>query len=760
MIKKIFLTLVILLAVLSLALVIFLLTFDLNHYRTFVEKLASNTLGKTVKIKSLSTKLSLIPTINVDGVEILDPAQPEPLLNVPHLEAIVELTPLVHGQITVQKIVVSDAAFTWNQDNVKNTTKNEKKEEKPDQNQTTENTPAKKEAKKVDTGDSKLWIELVSINNVNCKIGKEKPYEFAISDFSLKELSKFSFDVVYDKKKINISSNFGSILDLFSKKNLPVDLTLKQGKNVLKINGKIDDLPNLKKMHFQINANIANLSDFLKSWKIQHKKIPTLATTLKTSVSGDLEKMDLTNAVLTIGKEDFKVNLKGALKQLTKNFETDLTATVVLKESSLSQLWEIEPFELNSKIIAQKTKVTFSDIQLNANKSDGKGVISIDWGKQPLFIQSNLESTYFDIADILKPSKKAADDQPKASDKKKNFVLSTEKLPFDMLSKIDADITMNIAHLKFSNEISDYASLKGSVQIKKGELKSPFQVGLLGGTTKGEFKVNSNKKNLNLSLDSSGLQLDKIKALAKDIQGTTANINLNLKGKGNSLHDIAGSASGQLVVELTSGQIINKWFNTLPTTLNVIKGRNNSISFSTSDQKTDLLCGAANITIKDGIATSKDKIALETDTLNFIVSGEINLKKETLDLSMLPSVSQTRGMANGLLSVAQSIKLTGGWKSIETKTDVGGIASNLLKAAEKKLTGEKSASTAAMSLCKNVLGRPLTQTKTTPKSTESAAKTEQKAVPATQKKQPNLKQQLIQSLSQALTDQIAPTKKQ
>ena len=749
MIKKIFTVLLILFVILAVGIFIFLLTFDLNHYRHFVENLASNTLGRTVKIKSLSTKLSLVPTISVEGVEIIDPAQKEPLLNIPQLEAVVELTPLIHGQITVQKIVVSDASFIWNQDKIKDATKNE----------TSKNTPAKKEVKKVDTGDSKLWIELISINNVNCKIGKEKPYEFKISNFSLKELSKFSFDIVYEKKKINISGNLGSILELLSKNNLPVDLTLKQGKNVLKINGKIDDLPNWRKMHFQINASVTSLSDFLKSWNIQHKKIPTSGVSLKTSINGDLKKMDLTNAVLTLGKEELKLTIKGSLKELTKNFETDLTANLILKQSDLNQLWEIKPFELSTNIVAKKTGVTFSDMQLNANKSDGKGTVIIDWNKKPIFIQSNLESTYFDVYDIWEPSKKTTNEQSQKTSNKqeKQFILSTEKLPFDKLKQVETDIKVNIAHLKFSNEISDYASVKGTVQIKKGKLTSPFQINILGGTTKGEFKINSENKNLNLDLDSSGLQPDKIKALSKDIRGTTANINLKLKGKGDSLHSIASTANGQLIAELTSGEIINKWFNSLPTTLNMIKGRSNSISFSTSDQKTDLLCGAANITFKNGIATSDKKIALETDTLNFIVNGQINFKNETLDLSMIPSVNQTRGMANDLLNIAQSVKLTGPWKKIETKTDVGNIVSGLAKVAGKKLSnGKNTANSEATNLCQSVLGRPLTKTKTNKTTPSTTQKKTAQTTPTNQKT--DLKQQLIQSLSQALTNQVTPKK--
>ena len=238
--------------------------------------------------------------------------------------------------------------------------------------------------------------------------------------------------------------------------------------------------------------------------------------------------------------------------------------------------------------------------------------------------------------------------------------------------------------------------------------------------------------------------------LAKDIKGMTANVDLSLNGQGDSLHDIAGSLDGQLIVELTNGQIINQWFNTLPTTLNVIKGRTNMLSFSTTDQKTDLLCGVVNMPIKNGIATSKNQIALETDTLNFIVNGQINLKDETLDLTMLPSVFQTRGMANQLLETTQSIRLVGPWTQITTKVDAGKVVENLAKMASQKLSGEKIQNTSVdpTSLCQKALGRPLSKTSKTVAKTTPVKKTT--STTSQTQKPPDLKQQLIQSWSQAL----------
>ena len=286
-----------------------------------------------------------------------------------------------------------------------------------------------------------------------------------------------------------------------------------------------------------------------------------------------------------------------------------------------------------------------------------------------------------------------------------------------------------------------------------------MQVALFGGTIQSQVNIQSAKKALALETKASGIQLNKVKDLNKNIRNTSAYLTLSLKSTGESLHDLAGNAQGQVTVELTEGQIINEWFNKLPTTLNILKGKTNSLAFST-DQKTELICGALNLPIKNGVATSNNQIALETDTLSFIVNGQINLKDETVDLKMIPSVNQTRGMANELLEATQAISLTGPWTNIDTKVDPIAMAGNLIQAATKKLVGQQQdkKDTSSEMLCQKALGRPLTHAKkTTPK---AQTKTAQKVGNTQQKEQPNLKQQLIQSLSQALTDQIAPAKKQ
>ena len=212
MIKKIIITVQVAVVLLVLGVIIFISTFDLNHYRQFVIDKATKTLGRPVQIQSLSAKLSLVPTIKAEGVRIMDNNQQDPLLDIPQLEAVIELPPLLHRQIIVQKITIPQANLVWRHPEAT------LKEKTPVQ----ASQPAKKNT-------AEIWIDAINVNTLQAAIGNEKPYEFKINKLTLKGISKFSFDITYLKNKISVNGNFGSILELLTKKEmLPVDLALTQ----------------------------------------------------------------------------------------------------------------------------------------------------------------------------------------------------------------------------------------------------------------------------------------------------------------------------------------------------------------------------------------------------------------------------------------------------------------------------------------------------------------------------------------------------
>ena len=70
--KRILKAIMVLLVILFITITIFFMTFDLNSYKGIITSKASDALGRSLTIESMSMKLSLIPTIEIKGVKIED----------------------------------------------------------------------------------------------------------------------------------------------------------------------------------------------------------------------------------------------------------------------------------------------------------------------------------------------------------------------------------------------------------------------------------------------------------------------------------------------------------------------------------------------------------------------------------------------------------------------------------------------------------------------------------------------------------------
>ena len=263
------------------------------------------------------------------------------------------------------------------------------------------------------------------------------------------------------------------------------------------------------------------------------------------------------------------------------------------------------------------------------------------------------------------------------------------------------------------------------------------------------------------------LSLDSVKALQPLIRDGQVDSDATLKARGNTVKALLGTLNGTIWIEIPQGTIINEWFNSLPAAMGMIRSRVSSVAFSTTDRESKILCGAVNLRVKDGQIISDDKIAIETSTINFLISGTVNLAQETLNLSMLPSVNEAT--MDSVLSAAQFVKITGtflkptaaldGEKLVQQAAQKG-----LEKLIAKQMAGktglktksqQESATTAPYLLCQKVLGRQTRaqvaeqskkkQVLTLPKTTVEKPQPTRKPTPREQ-----FREQLLKSLSDAL----------
>jgi len=122
-----------------------------------------------------------------------------------------------------------------------------------------------------------------------------------------------------------------------------------------------------------------------------------------------------------------------------------------------------------------------------------------------------------------------------------------------------------------------------------------------------------------------------------------------LQGHGNSVHDIAADANGQITVVLPHGEI-NRAFAEL-TGINVAEGL--GLLLSKKEAKTDVRCGVASFKVQDGDAQA-ERIIIDTDPVLITGHGDINLKTEALNLDVSGQPKKLR-----LLRVRAPISIRG-----------------------------------------------------------------------------------------------------
>ena len=192
----------------------------------------------------------------------------------------------------------------------------------------------------------------------------------------------------------------------------------------------------------------------------------------------------------------------------------------------------------------------------------------------------------------------------------------------------------------------------------------------------------------------------------------------------------------------------------MPKALNLAK-KKQTVAFSSTDNQLNLTCAAANLNIRNGVITGQDQFALETNALDILAGGTINLNQKTMDVVLQPTLAD-QDKANEILSFSKFIRISGPFNKLTPKVDTAQSSTALLQAGLNKLTNTETKQTVSdVSICQQVLGTAQTKTQTTSQKQPATApkqgtkKTSAKPVSNKQKFQ----EQLVNTLFETLTAQ-------
>jgi hypothetical protein len=134
-------------------------------------------------------------------------------------------------------------------------------------------------------------------------------------------------------------------------------------------------------------------------------------------------------------------------------------------------------------------------------------------------------------------------------------------------------------------------------------------------------------------------------------------MDIDIRGTGATVADLAGSLTGKVLLSSEGGQIDNALLELFAGDFlsNVLETLN---PFAETSEFTDMQCLVVNATLDDGQLDLEPGFVMRTDRVNMFVFGDIDLKKERLDLSL--ATQARRGIGISAASITNPYFKVGG----------------------------------------------------------------------------------------------------
>lgn len=569
---------------------------DFNAYKNQIVKIVKNATNRDLTIGNIKVTPSFNPKLEINDVTFSNAswAQQKEMVKIEQVDLKIAVIPLLKKSIVIDSFVIKNADI-YLQENV--------------------------------DGENNWTF------NVNKSEEKQTSFELSlIKTAKAQELSKNSGldflkslvikEVVFDNVKVNYIDKYQKVqkynvstLDLAQNTSNNIDFNFDINSGLYKGKGEIGKLSLLdSKEGYPVVANLDVLG-------------------VKAFV--DAKLYDVLNNV------SFEGNVK-VEKFLGKNSGYNESANVIVKGDLGAVNVEIKEFSLaDNKIFGN------ADILLDKGTPFIKAVFASD--------KVNVKSFEKAKKEVLSLSfiKTANAEQ----------LASNEAIPYDLLSIINADVELKIKEIVKGNKVIA-KNLLSTVKIDKGVANINISKGVVfNGDVVAKALLNG--KNRTLKIDASLVKLD-IKNLLSVLNTNLVNFQLkeggildlyvDLSGSGNTYADVLNSIDGRVVgivdeskltvgsIGKISGNVITQLFNTL----NVTKENDNL----------NMKCAVVRADFNNGIAKLPSGIVFNSDKFTIVANGNINLKKDKLDISVKPFAGKITD-TNIAKALSSLVKLTG-----------------------------------------------------------------------------------------------------
>jgi uncharacterized protein involved in outer membrane biogenesis len=381
-----------------------------------------------------------------------------------------------------------------------------------------------------------------------------------------------------------------------------------------------------------------------------------------------------TGDVTTVVIEDLTVHARDASSPISGRFRGRINDTPIALEGDfgpleqfLRQRWPY-PVTVQGNVNEKKTtlgtqmtvegnNIKLAPLQVGYGSTQLTGELTlISGGPRPKLV-FKLAAPTMTLAELAATT--AANVKAVQGAAQSRYIFGEQPIDIAALKSVDAtgDLAIDKLVLPDGQHIDQ---LKVQLTLLDGKLDVPvLQAVALGGNVNGRVQLDASRAPdapLALNVDAKGLDLAAVLAaggVKRDIKGGKVDLKADLSARGASPRQWASSASGNLLVTVGAATLINTKAN--DATIDQLAGAVNP--FKNVDPTTELHCAVARLPLRGGVASIDRSIAIETNKLGASASGTIDLRSETLDLSIKPQLRQ--GIPINITQIAELVRLHG-----------------------------------------------------------------------------------------------------
>ncbi len=398
--------------------------------------------------------------------------------------------------------------------------------------------------------------------------------------------------------------------------------------------------------------------------------------------------------------KDLAFNWRGKGAELKVDAEVNgASVGLDLKSSSgvaLDKIMESEwPFEadvrydkLNVKMSGvlngPKKTVAMNGYTLMAGDSKITGQMVVAYGGARPAVKGTVNGDKVDPADFKMESKGAAKEETAkpaaatAGGEGKKRLFSDEPLNFDGLKAADAYLDIKIAQLAMGP--SSLKDLQTKLDLTNGRLLlSPFKAMVADKAVEGQIKLDAESRPAQVATLLKAYQIDlselvKLGGLSSFIE-SKGDADMDLTTAGNSLHEMASNANGQINLVMAGGKVSERVASDIAgDLLNILAPGAGGLT------KPGLNCFVAHLKIANGVLRT-DGLLMDTAQATIAGSGGANLRDETMDMVLR---ARTKAPDTSALTkvdinqLAPPLRISGPLTSLSYKPDASGTVSKVV----------------------------------------------------------------------------------